>query len=47
MPAVLVELGYLSHPSEEKVLKDPEFMSDFTEAIGQGIREFFGQGEQN
>lgn len=47
MPAVLVEIGYVSHPSEEKVLKDPESMSAVAEAIGQGIREFFERTEQN
>jgi N-acetylmuramoyl-L-alanine amidase len=47
MPAVLVEIGYVSHPSEEKVLKDPASIAAAAEAIGQGIREFFGQSEQN
>jgi N-acetylmuramoyl-L-alanine amidase len=47
MPAVLVEIGYVSHPSEEQALKDPESMSAFAEAISQSIREFFGEGKQN
>jgi N-acetylmuramoyl-L-alanine amidase len=47
MPAVLVEIGYITHPAEEKELGDPSFMSAVAEAIGQGIREFFGRGEQN
>jgi N-acetylmuramoyl-L-alanine amidase len=47
MPAVLVEIGYVTHPAEEKVLKDPAFMSAIAEAISQGIREFFERGEQN
>jgi N-acetylmuramoyl-L-alanine amidase len=47
MPAVLVEIGYVTHPSEEKMLKDSESVSAVAEAIGQGIRAFFGQGEQN
>ena len=47
MPAVLVEIGYVSHPSEERVLKDPETIAAAAEAIGQGIREFFGRGAQN
>ncbi len=41
MPAILVEVGYISHPAEEKELKDPEFMSAVAEAVGQGVREFF------
>jgi N-acetylmuramoyl-L-alanine amidase len=47
MPAVLVEIGYVTHPAEEKVLKDPGSMSTVAEAIGQGIREFFERTEQN
>jgi N-acetylmuramoyl-L-alanine amidase len=47
MPAVLVEIGYLSHPAEEKVLKNPESMSALAEAIGQGVVEYFGRREQN
>jgi N-acetylmuramoyl-L-alanine amidase len=47
MPAVLVEVGYVSHPAQEKELGDPSFMSTVAEAIGIGIREFFGPSEQN
>lgn len=47
MPAVLVEVGYVSHPAEEKELGDPSIMSALAEAISQGIREFFGPSEQN
>lgn len=43
MPAVLVEIGYVTHPAEENVLKDPESISAVAEAIGLGIRGFFGQ----
>ncbi len=47
MPAVLVEVGYVSHPAEEKQLGDPSFTSAVAKAIGRGIREFFGRSEQN
>ncbi len=43
MPAVLIEIGYVSHPAEEKDLGNPEVMSDFAEAIGEGIRQYFEQ----
>jgi N-acetylmuramoyl-L-alanine amidase len=43
MPAVLVEIGYVTHPAEEKVLKDPGFMSTVAEAVSQGIKAFFRQ----
>ncbi len=43
MPAILVEIGYVSHPAEEKELRDPGIISAAAKAIGQGIREFFRQ----
>jgi len=43
MPAVLVEIGYVSHPAEENELGDPSYMSAIAEAIGQGIRDFLAQ----
>jgi N-acetylmuramoyl-L-alanine amidase len=43
MPAILVEVGYVSHPDEEKELQDPRIISAFAEAIGQGLRDFFRQ----
>jgi N-acetylmuramoyl-L-alanine amidase len=43
MPAVLVEIGYVTHPAEEKVLKDPGSMSTVAEAVSQGIKAFFRQ----
>ena len=43
MPAILVEIGYVSHPDEEQELRDPRIISAIAEAIGQGIREFFRQ----
>ena len=43
MPAILVEIGYLSHPAEEKELKDFGILSAAAVAMGQGIREFFRQ----
>ncbi len=43
MPAVLVEVGYMTHPAEEKQLADVSVMSDMANAIGQGIEKFVGQ----
>ncbi|NVM20894.1 MAG: N-acetylmuramoyl-L-alanine amidase [Desulfobacterales bacterium] len=44
MPAILVELAYLSHPAEEKELADPGVISNLAAAIGEGISDFFTQG---
>jgi N-acetylmuramoyl-L-alanine amidase len=43
MPAILVEVGYVSHPAEETELRDPEVISTAAEAVCQGIRRFFTQ----
>jgi N-acetylmuramoyl-L-alanine amidase len=41
MPAVLIEAGYLTNPSEEKHLRDKQVLQDFAQAIVSGIKEFF------
>ena len=43
MPAILVEIGYVSHPVEEKELRDPEVVSAAAGAICEAIREFLAQ----
>jgi len=40
MPAVLVEVGYLTHPLEEKKLQDPEVLADLAERISAAISSF-------
>jgi len=47
MPGVLVEIGYVTHPSEEKFLKASDAISAVAEAVAQGIRDFFGGRDQN
>jgi N-acetylmuramoyl-L-alanine amidase len=41
MPAILIEIGYLTNPVEEKKLNDTEFLSDFAIGISNGINDFF------
>ncbi len=41
MPAVVIEIGNLSNPNEEKALRDPKFLSDFAGAIVKGVDTFF------
>jgi N-acetylmuramoyl-L-alanine amidase len=43
MPAVLVEVAFISNPKEEAKLKDPAFQAKVAEAIGQGVRRYFAQ----
>jgi len=42
LPAALVEVGYLSCPSERKKLLDPAYQERIAEGILQGIQEFLG-----
>ena len=43
MPAVLIEVGYLTNPAEEKKLRDDRFMMDLAKQIRKGIEDFFSQ----
>lgn len=40
MPAVLVEIGYLSNRDGEKNLRDPQYRQAMAEAIAEGIMDF-------
>jgi len=42
MPAVSVEVGYLSHPEEREKLLDPAYQELLAGGILEGIREFIG-----
>ena len=46
MPAILVEIGYLTHPGEEAALRKPETIDLLAEAISQGIETYFGVADQ-
>ncbi len=50
MPAVLVELGFLTNREEERILSQGEFQAKLAGALARAIRDFFdryppGQGE--
>ena len=44
MPAVLVELGFLTNDAERAKLVDPEYQRSLSEAIASGIRRFVRDG---
>lgn len=46
MLAILIEVGYLTNPGDEKKLQSPEILSDFATAICSGIDDYF-QNHQN
>jgi N-acetylmuramoyl-L-alanine amidase len=41
MPAVLVEVGFISHPEEEKQLRSATFQESVADAIAKAVGEFF------
>jgi N-acetylmuramoyl-L-alanine amidase len=41
MPAVLIEVGYLSNPKEAKALRDSKYLADVARALSGGIKAFF------
>jgi len=41
MPAILVEVGFLSNPQEEQLLTREAFQRDVAEAIARAVQEFF------
>lgn len=40
-PALLLELGYLTHPEERRNLKDPLYQKAFAQLISQAIHEYW------
>ncbi|KIL43013.1 cell wall-binding repeat-containing protein [Jeotgalibacillus campisalis] len=41
MPSVLIEVGYMSNPAEEKQIKDPEVQTKVSTGIADGLDEYF------
>ena len=40
MPSVLAEIGFLSNPREEALLKKPEYRQKLAEALFHGIERY-------
>ena len=45
VPSVLVELGYLSNPDEERQLRDPRYRSRLAAALVKSVDRYFGWKE--
>lgn len=43
IPSVLVEMAFLSTPSEERKLNDPNYQNQLAQALLQGIKNYFAQ----
>jgi N-acetylmuramoyl-L-alanine amidase len=41
MPSVLIELGYLSNPREEQLLRDPAYLAKLATALVKAIDRYF------
>lgn len=46
MPAVTVEVGFMSHPEEARLLTDPDYQKLVAWAIFLGTARFFAEGER-
>jgi N-acetylmuramoyl-L-alanine amidase len=46
MPAVLIEIGHLSHTEDAKALRDPAYLESLAVAITDGIDDFFSALKQ-
>jgi N-acetylmuramoyl-L-alanine amidase len=40
MPAILIEIGFLTNPKEERRLRDPKYRDEIARAIFSGIAEY-------
>jgi len=43
VPSILVETAFISNPTEEAHLKDPEYRAQLVEALYTGIRRYFAR----
>ena len=43
MPAAVIEIGYLTNPTDEKTFGDPKALSDIARGISDGIHRFFNK----
>ncbi|MGD8211243.1 MAG: N-acetylmuramoyl-L-alanine amidase [Desulfobacterales bacterium] len=46
MPAVLIEVGYLTNPAEEKNLRNSRFLMNIAAEISKGIEDFLSNADQ-
>ncbi|MEO0356577.1 MAG: N-acetylmuramoyl-L-alanine amidase, partial [Cyanobacteria bacterium P01_A01_bin.3] len=43
MPSVLLEMGYLTNPTEARRLASPEYQERLAQAIARGVASYFGR----
>jgi N-acetylmuramoyl-L-alanine amidase len=47
MPAVLVELGFVSNANDAKLMADAAYLKLYSEALYKGIADFVAEFEQS
>ncbi|RYD05197.1 hypothetical protein N752_10405 [Desulforamulus aquiferis] len=45
MPAVIVEIGFITNPTEDKLLQDPLYQSKVAYSIAAGIIKYYAEGK--
>lgn len=43
MPAILIELGFISNPGEEKLLRSNTFRQQAAQAVADAVKKYFGK----
>ena len=46
VPAVLLEMGFISNPADEQRLRDPEQRARMVEAVAASIDDYFAQSSR-
>jgi N-acetylmuramoyl-L-alanine amidase len=46
MPAIAIEVGYLTNPAEEKNLRNSTYVLQFARAITRGVQDFLAQRQR-
>ena len=44
MPVVLVEMGYMTNPAEDKRMQEPDYQEKLAAGMANGIDRYFGEG---
>ena len=41
MPAVLIEVGFLTNPKEREIVRNQEYLKELAKSISEGIDKYF------
>ena len=43
IPVMILEMGFMTNPTDDTNMEDPEFQKKMAEGIAQGIQNYFGR----